>query len=63
MDCLVYFKAQTEARVANPEREFEFLKKKSTCPKTMTSNLIPKALYSVRSSTPFSVLYFAYLQN
>lgn len=28
----------------------------------MTSNLIPKALYSVRSSTPFTpVLYFAYL--
>lgn len=29
----------------------------------MTSNLIPNALYSVRSSTPFTVLYFAYLQN
>lgn len=27
----------------------------------MTSNLIPNALYSVRSSTPFTVLYFAYL--
>lgn len=32
-----------------------------TCPNTITSNRIPKALYSVRSSTPFTVLYFAYL--
>lgn len=35
--------------------------KKPTCPNTMTLNLIPKALYSIRSSTPFTVLYFAYL--
>lgn len=37
---------------------------KPTCPNTITSNLIPKALYRVRSSTPFTpVLYFAYLSR
>lgn len=46
----------------NQRRKNRVRKNEPTCPNTMTSNLIPKALNSVRSSTPFTpVLYFAYL--